>query len=149
MNETPSQTVGPFFSIGLRWLDGVGGGALEVTGRVFDGNGDPVPDALVEATAAASFRRAFTDADGVYRFRIDRPRAAAGQQRYVELSVFARGLLQRVLTRAYLAGGADPLLDALPPARRATLLADVEPGGARARFDIHLQGDRETVFLAW
>ena len=75
MNETPSQTVGPFFSIGLRWLNGVGDGALEVTGRVLDGAGDSVPDALVEASTADAFRRAFTDTDGVYRFRINRPRA--------------------------------------------------------------------------
>ena len=149
MNETPSQTVGPFFAIGMRWLDGVGDGALTLTGRVLDGNGDPVPDAVVEAWVARSFRRAFTDPGGAYRVQIDRPPVARAGQRYVELSVFARGLLQRVLTRAYLADGPDPFLDSLPPERRATLHAEVGADGSGARFDIHLQGDRETVFLAW
>src|SRR4051812_2277588 len=149
VNETPSQTVGPFFSIGLGRLAGEGDGPLELSGRVLDGDGEPVPDALVETVASGSFRRAFTDDDGRYRVRIESPPTGEGQQPFVELSVFARGLLQRVVTRAYLADGADPLLDALPSQRRATLLAEVDAAGTSARFDIHLQGEQETVFLAW
>ncbi len=147
MSETPSQTVGPFFAIGLRWLDGVGGGSVVLHGQVLDGDGNGVPDAVVEAVSRGSLRRSMTVPDGSYRIRVE-PSTHGGQP-YVELSVFARGLLQRVLTRAYLAGGPDPLLDTLAPERRATLLADVDAARTSARFDVHLQGEQETVFLAW
>lgn len=67
---------------------------------------------------------------------------------YVSVCVFARGLLHHLFTRAYLADGADPLLDALPAERRATLLAQPQEGAHRTyRFDIRLQGEGETVFL--
>jgi len=68
------------------------------------------------------------------------------------VSVFARGLLDRVVTRMYFpdeqtANAADPVLSSIAaPARRATLIAMPEPEG-ELRFDIHLQGDRETVFF--
>jgi protocatechuate 3,4-dioxygenase, alpha subunit len=138
--STPSQTVGPFFAVGMPPVDGVGSGWLR--GRVLDGAGEPVPDAVVEAWQddPAAFGRAATDADGRWAVRV--------HQRYVDLSVFARGLLNRVVTRVYFADDpADPVLAAVDPARRGTLIAATADDGYT--FDIHLQGPHETVFFAF
>ncbi|MDH2425602.1 protocatechuate 3,4-dioxygenase subunit alpha [Sphaerisporangium sp. TRM90804] len=162
-SQTPSQTVGPFFGRALPYDGGhelVGEddpAAVQITGRVLDGAGEPVPDALLEiwtgvngtrgtlrrtGTGASGFGRCATAPDGSYRFRTARPSGP-----YLALLVFARGLLRPVLTRVYLADGPDPLLDTLEPARRATLVA--RPDGPDAyRFDVRLQGEGETVFLA-
>jgi protocatechuate 3,4-dioxygenase, alpha subunit len=186
---TPSQTVGPFFAIGLPWPGGPQvvpdgtPGAIVVFGFVLDGAGEPVPDALVETWQAAPdgsfghpddprpdaqgsaftvaacrrFGRCPTEPDGTYRIVTLRPAALPyGDGRteapHLDVSVFARGLLDRVVTRIYFpdeeaANAADPVLSALPePARRDTLIAT--PGGAgRFRFDIRLQGEGETVFF--
>jgi protocatechuate 3,4-dioxygenase alpha subunit len=159
---TPPQTVGPFFSIGLPWPDGPevvargSDGAIVLSGTVYDGEGAPVPDALVETWQAPDpgcrgFGRAPTDDDGRWEIVTRKPERAEGEAPYVAVAVFARGLLDRVPTRVYFAdeeaaNAADPLLSSLDPERRATLIAAVEPGGYR--FDIHLQGARETVFFA-
>ena len=72
---------------------------------------------------------------------------------HLDVSVFARGLLDRVVTRVYFpdevpANEADPVLASIgDPARVATLVARPGPDPARLRFDIHLQSDRETVFF--
>ena len=162
--ETPSQTVGPFFAIGLPWPDGPtvverdSEGAIAVHGAVYDGDGAPVPDALVEtwqadpAPPARGFGRCPTDADGRWEIVTRKPAAAGGEAPHVAVAVFARGLLDRVPTRIYFAdeaeaNGADPLLAALDPDRRATLIAAAEDGGYR--FDIHLQGDHETAFFGF
>ncbi|GAA3445418.1 protocatechuate 3,4-dioxygenase subunit alpha [Planomonospora venezuelensis] len=158
---TPSQTVGPFFGHALPYETGPDlvpegyPGAITVTGRVFDGAGEPVPDALLElwlgetgtrgvlrrdGEGVSGFGRCATAPDGTYRFRTARP---AGP--YLALLVFARGLLCAVATRIYLQDGPDPLLDALDPERRATLLARAD--GDVHRFDVRLQGEGETVFL--
>jgi protocatechuate 3,4-dioxygenase, alpha subunit len=158
---TPSQTVGPFFGHALPYAGGPDlvpeghPGAITVTGRVFDGAGEPVPDALLElwlgetgtrgvlrrkGEGASGFGRCATAPDGTYRFRTARP---AGP--YLALLVFARGLLCAVATRVYLQDGPDPLLDSLEPARRATLIARED--GDVYRFDVRLQGEGETVFL--
>jgi protocatechuate 3,4-dioxygenase alpha subunit len=158
---TPPQTVGPFFAIGLPWEDGpdvVDRGApsaIALHGTVLDGDGAPVPDALIETwqepgPGCRGFGRCPTDAGGRWEIVTRKPAAAAGEAPYVAVAVFARGLLDRVPTRIYFAdeeeaNAADPLLSALDPGRRATLIAAAEPGGYR--FDIHLQGDDETVFL--
>jgi protocatechuate 3,4-dioxygenase alpha subunit len=159
---TPPQTVGPFFAIGLPWPDGPqvvdpgSAGAVTLRGVVYDGDGAPVPDALVEtwqsdpAPPARGFGRCPTDEDGRWAIVSRKPRAAGGEAPHIAVAVFARGLLHRVPTRVYFAdepeaNAADPLLSALPPERRATLIAAADDGGYR--FDIHLQGDRETVFL--
>jgi protocatechuate 3,4-dioxygenase, alpha subunit len=181
---TPSQTVGPFLHIGLPWPDGPyvvpdgTPGSVEITGRVFDGAGSPVPDALIETwqadaagrfahpddprgAAAAQpsgfrgFGRCPTDDDGVFRILTVKPGALPApdggtEAPHVDVSVFARGLLDRLVTRIYFAdeeaaNEADPVLAALPPDRRGTLVAAVRGGGYT--FDIHLQGDRETVFF--
>jgi len=159
---TPPQTVGPFFSIGLPWDDGPtvvepgSEGAIALRGTVYNGDGAPVPDAIVEtwqtdpAPPARAFGRCPTDGDGRWEIVTRKPAAAAGEAPHVAVAVFARGLLDRVPTRLYFgdepeANAADPLLSGLDSARRATLVATPEDGGYR--LDIHLQGDHETVFL--
>jgi protocatechuate 3,4-dioxygenase alpha subunit len=161
-DATPPQTVGPFFSIGLPWPDGPtvaepgSEGAIVLRGAVYDGEGAPVPDALIEtwqtdpAPPARGFGRCPTDADGRWEIVTRKPAAAGGEAPHVAVAVFARGLLDRVATRIYFgdepeANAADPLLSGLDPDRRATLIAAADDGGYR--FDIHLQGDHETAFL--
>ena len=92
------------------------------------------------------FGRAAVDRAGHYTFTTVRPGAPAdGRAPYILVTVFARGLLHHLFTRAYFAED-DPFLERVPVERRRTLL--VEQDGERSyRFDIHLQGDDETVFL--
>ena len=161
-DPTPPQTVGPFFSIGLPWPDGPAvvepgsDGAIVLRGIVYDGEGAPVPDALIEtwqsdpAAPSRGFGRCPTDGDGRWEIVTRKPAAAGGEAPHVAVAVFARGLLHRVATRIYFgdepdANAADPLLSGLDPDRRATLIAAAHDGGYR--FDIHLQGDHETAFL--
>jgi protocatechuate 3,4-dioxygenase alpha subunit len=137
VRPTPSQTVGPFFSIGLTWEDGPHvvpegtPGAFWILGGVFDGAGDPVSDAVVETWQAEGIGRSATDAEG--RFAIHTVAAP-----YIDALVFARGLLQGLVTRIYFEPPDDPAL--------ATLLAQPDGDGGY-RFDIHLQGERETIFF--
>jgi protocatechuate 3,4-dioxygenase alpha subunit len=159
LEVTPSQTVGPYFAIGLPWADGPvaadAPGAFTIAGTVFDGEGAPIPDALVETWQGArpgirGFARAPTGDDGTYAIRTVKPAAAAGQAPHIDVSLFCRGLLQRVVTRIYFAdeeaaNAADPVLARVPADRRDTLLATATADGYR--FDIHLQGDGETVFF--
>ena len=178
---TPWQTVGPFFHDALPYDTGsqvVGAdrpGAVTLRGHVYDGGGDPIPDALVEvwqadesgrfatdpgifeAPAADGFRgfgRCATDTDGRYAFTTVRPAGVptaegAPQAPHLAMSVFARGMLRRVVTRVYFDGvaenAADPLLTSLDAPRAATLVAVPEDDGYR--FDVRLQGADETVFL--
>jgi protocatechuate 3,4-dioxygenase alpha subunit len=163
---TPSQTVGPFFSIGLPWEDGPDvvpagtEGEIWLRGRVFER--EPVPDALIETWQAdpdgrydtpgfRGFGRCPTDADGNWAIRTLKPGASGGQAPHVAVSVFARGLLNRVVTRIYFpdeepANAADPVLAGLDEAARATLIAAREEDGYR--FDVRLQGPDETTFFA-
>ncbi|MEU2432197.1 protocatechuate 3,4-dioxygenase subunit alpha [Streptomyces sp. NPDC007861] len=166
---TPSQTVGPFYGYALPFP---GGGdiapaghpdTITVHGCVRDGDGAPVPDALLEFWQPAGrpgaprpgslrrngvdftgFGRVATDADGRWVVRTLPPRA---QTPYLSVCLFARGLTHHLFTRAYIG---EPPAEALPPAvpqeRRGTLLA-VPDGERTYRFDIHLQGEKETVFL--
>jgi protocatechuate 3,4-dioxygenase, alpha subunit len=180
---TPSQTVGPYLSIGLPWPDGPQvvapgtPGAIRIGGHLLDGAGDPVPDGLIETWQAdphgrfdhpddprgrsgggfRGFGRAATDEDGAWEIVTLKPGPVPGlgdtmQAPHIAVSVFARGLLNRVVTRIYFgdepeANAADPLLaDIADAAARATLIAEPVDGGYR--FDIHLQGPHETVFLA-
>jgi protocatechuate 3,4-dioxygenase, alpha subunit len=161
-------------------------GAIVIVGRVLDGAAEPVPDALVEtwqadpasrfdhpddprgpaSAAVAGFRgfgRCPTDAQGNYRIVTVRPGPlpcpdGGTEAPHIDVSVFARGLLDRVVTRIYFAdqaaaNAADPVLAAIAePWRRGTLVAAAEPGstpggGTEFRFDIRLQGERETVFF--
>jgi protocatechuate 3,4-dioxygenase alpha subunit len=175
---TPSQTVGPFLSIGLTWTDGHlvvpegTPGAIRISGVVRDGAGAPVPDGVIETWQAdpdgrfdhpddprgpsgsgfRGFGRCPTDEEGRYQIVTVKPGALGdGQAPHIDVTVLARGLLDRVVTRIYFpdeaeANAVDPLLSSLPPDRAATLVA--EPVGAgELRFDIRLQGEGETVFL--
>jgi protocatechuate 3,4-dioxygenase alpha subunit len=133
--KTPSQTVGPFFAIGLTRRDqGVlAPDGVELAGTVYDGEGEPIVDAVVEVYDARSERwgRCGTDGDGRYRFLVP-PETAR-----LEAYVFARGLLRHQLTRIYLDGGADAEDDSLVAAREGDAL----------RFDIRMQGDGATLFF--
>jgi protocatechuate 3,4-dioxygenase alpha subunit len=159
---TPSQTIGPFFAIALPWPDGPfvvpegTPGAITVSGRVFDGAGEPVPDALVEIWQAdpgfRGFGRCPTDAGGAYHFVTLRPGALPPEAPHLDVSVFARGLLDRLVTRIYLpdeeaANAVDPVLLLIKErSGRDTLIAG-QTGAGEFRFDIRLQGDGETVFF--
>ncbi len=167
LGPTPSQTVGPFFAFGLcvrpssELVDPGDARAIRIGGRVLDGEGEPVPDAMVElwqADESGSYRGDFgwarcgTDAEGRYSFLTVKPGRVAGQAPHLEVLVFARGLLKPVLTRVYFpdedaANAADPVLAAIPDdAGRATLVAAAEADGLR--FDVHLQGEQQTTFFA-
>jgi protocatechuate 3,4-dioxygenase alpha subunit len=169
---TPSQTVGPFFGFALPYDEGHElvpawrPDAVLLRGRVFDGAGEPVPDAVVEIRQAdadgrapaavgalrragngfSGFGRSATDGAGGYWFTTVKP---GGDNPYIAMLVFARGLLKPVATRVYFPEDAvaDPLLRGLEPERRETLIAARDERGYR--FDVRLQGDRETVFLAF
>ena len=184
---TPSQTVGPYFAIGLPWelgphavADGTPG-AIRIGGTVYDGAGAPIPDHLIETWQADPEGR-FADlhghggpsqlmgfrgfarcgqeeGDGTYEIVTVKPgptpappTLGGGEQApHIAVSLFARGMLHRVVTRIYFAdeeraNAADPVLAAVPAERRATLLA--QPTRDGYRFDIHLQGPDETVFFA-
>ncbi len=154
---TPGQTVGPFFGIALPRPGGEHlvppgtPGAMRLTGRVLEGEGAAVPDALLELCRPDAFGRAATDAEGRYSFTTSRPATPAGLP-FLALAVFARGLLDRLFTRIYLpapeaALAADPVLGRLPPERRSTLIA-VDDGDT-LHFDVRLQGAHETVFLTF
>jgi protocatechuate 3,4-dioxygenase alpha subunit len=146
--ETPSQTVGPFFSIGMTWHEARfvvaegAEGALWLRGRVFDGEGVAVPDAVVETWQAdpdfRGFGRSPTDEHG--RWAVHTRKTP-----HVDVAVFARGLLRQVLTRCYFDDAADPVLDALDPDARDTLIA--HRGDDGYVFDIHLQGTHATQFF--
>jgi protocatechuate 3,4-dioxygenase alpha subunit len=158
--------VGPFFSVGLAWLNrddlgapGVPGERVSIAGRVTDGDAQPVPDALLELWAPSfqGFGRVATDGDGRFRFSTPMPGATAGprgtrQAPHLVVSVFARGLQRRLVTRVYFAGEAgndsDFALSLVPAARRETLIArKPAPGGAAYEWSIVLQGPAETVFF--
>ena len=142
--RTPSQTVGPFFEICLtQWTAGpvADPDGVTIGGHVLDGAGDPVPDAMIETWDGALFARAGTDDEG--RWEVTTRKAP-----FLDVSVFARGLLNRVVTRIYFAdadNAADEVLNRVPEDRRSTLLA--QPEGDGYRFDIILQGEGETVFF--
>ncbi|NEE02935.1 protocatechuate 3,4-dioxygenase subunit alpha [Phytoactinopolyspora halotolerans] len=185
LGVTPSQTVGPFLHIGLPWPDGPyvvpegTAGAVWITGTVYDGAGQPVPDAVVETWQAdpdgrfdhpddprgaakpsipgfRGFARCDTDADGRYRVLTVKPGPlpcpdGGTEAPHLDVTVLARGLLDRVVTRIYFpdedaANAADPVMSAVPPDRRGTLVAEPDGDGG-LRFDIRLQGDGETIFF--
>ena len=183
-STTPSQTVGPYFAIGLSWPEGPHAvpertpGAIRITGVVYDGAGEPVPDNLIETwqadpeghfadlhgaggnSALPGFRgfarSGYEDGDGSYEILTLKPGpvpASDGSRQgpHIDVSVFARGMLNRCVTRIYFAdeseaNAADPILSRVPPERRETLIA--QPTADGYRFDIRLQGPGETVFFA-
>jgi len=150
---TPSQTVGPFYSIGLcrRRDDELATNGIALTGQLHDGQGHPIVDGMIEVFDASSGRwgRSGTDGSGRFHFVVSKPVGRAGAP-HLDVFVFARGLLRHQLTRVYFpdetdANAVDPVLSALGPDDRATLVA--RPDGDGLRFDIHMQGDHATVFF--
>jgi protocatechuate 3,4-dioxygenase, alpha subunit len=156
---TPSQTVGPYFTLGLRYSNELVADGLRLSGRILDGAGEPVPDAIVEiwqADEEGRYRpdfgwgRSGCDAEGRYSFATCKPGAVDGQAPHLTMLVFARGLLKPVLTRMYFpdeeeANSRDPILSAVD--NPATLVARPAAGGGM-EFDVRLQGEAETVFFA-
>ena len=177
LTATPGQTIGPFFAYALPYDRGNelvapgSPGTIRLHGVVTDGAGAPVPDALVEIwqadadgaipTAAGSlcrdgwtftgWGREATDRAGQYSFTTVKPGATRPDcVPFFAMTVFARGLLNRLFTRAYVPDDrltGDPLLASLPADRRRTLIATADEHGLR--FDIRLQGADETVFLRY
>jgi protocatechuate 3,4-dioxygenase alpha subunit len=184
--QTPSQTIGPFFKPSLiRSADETlarresRGERIVIVGRVLDGDGAPVDDAMVEIWQANAdgrydhpddlqeklidphfhgFGRAATDQQGCFRFETIKPGPVSAlgteqQATHINVSLFARGLLKRLVTRIYFPdeslNASDAILNAVPMARRSTLIARVESMSPQPtfRFDIVLQGESETVFL--
>jgi len=169
MERTPSQTVGPFFHEALRWRDGhrvafaEPGQDVVLVGRMLDGAGAPVADALVETwqqspagkTPASGksgnpcgFARVETQKDGTFRIETRMP---GGPAPYLDVTIVARGLLKPLRTRVYLAAEsamrADPALKPIADSPRlATLVA--RPEGKEYRWEVRLQGDGETVFFS-
>ena len=180
---TPSQTVGPYFAIGLPFAGGNlivpegTPGQIMITGTVYDGRGEVIPDHLIEfwqpdpegrfadmhghgeQSTLPGFRGfgrwGVEDGDGTYSMLTVKPGRVPGpngqlQAPHIDVTLFARGMLNRVVTRIYFADEAqanttDQALVTVPAARRNTLLAQPTAGGYR--FDIHLQGPGETVFF--
>jgi protocatechuate 3,4-dioxygenase alpha subunit len=152
LTRTPSQTVGPYFAIGLsrRVQNELVPGGTVLTGELVDGEGAAISDGLIEVWDGRHWGRCGTDADGRFSFVVAKPAADTGAP-HLHVLVFARGLLRHQLTRLYFpdeaaANAADPVLSALGEADRATLVAVDEKGALR--FDIRMQGDRATVFFA-
>jgi protocatechuate 3,4-dioxygenase alpha subunit len=189
---TPSQTVGPFFKYGLtpngqyEWNDAftsdlitpdASGERIRVEGKVLDGDGAPVPDAMLEIWQADAqgrfadpqdgralpnanfhgFGRVGTDSEGLYAFDTIKPGSVVDphglpQAPHLLLAVFARGMLRHLYTRIYFddekANASDPVLAIVSEERRPTLIAARTKGAPAAyHIDIRLQGDDETVFF--
>ncbi|MGO9302771.1 MAG: protocatechuate 3,4-dioxygenase subunit alpha [Candidatus Korobacteraceae bacterium] len=166
LQATTSQTVGPYFKIGLQWLnrdnlvgEGVSGERVTIQGRVFDGDGTPVPDAILEIWQANAhgkyghpedtlnkplepgfkgYGRVPVSAEGVFRFDKIKPGPVPepnGEEQapHLVVSVFMRGVLRRLVTRIYFPdeprNAADLILNLVEPARRPTLVAKKTAGG--------------------
>jgi protocatechuate 3,4-dioxygenase alpha subunit len=155
---TPSQTVGPYYSIGLcRQRDNElapaeDPAAVRLVGRLLDGAADPV-DGMIELWDRVGRRwgRSGTDADGRFTFTVAKPAGEGEDAPRLDVHVFARGLLKHQLTRIYFpdeeeANASDPVLSSFDDDVRATLVAEQEDGALR--FDIRMQGEGATVFFA-
>lgn len=177
---TPGQTIGPFYGFALPYeggeflVDRSHPQAVRLHGTVYDGHGDPIPDSMLEIWQAdadgnisqapgslirdgytfTGFGRVAVDNAGHYDFTTVNPGPTdPGKAPFILMTVFARGLLNRLFTRIYLpedteALAQDPLLSSLPEERRRTLIAERGDDGS-LRFDLHLQGQDETVFLSY
>jgi protocatechuate 3,4-dioxygenase, alpha subunit len=181
---TPSQTVGPYFAIGLPWDIGPHAvpadtpGAIRITGTVYDGAGTPVPDFLLETWQAdpeghfadlhgygersslpgfrGFARYGLEEGDGRFEIVTVKPGPVPGpgqttQAPHIDVTLFARGMLNRCVTRIYFAdeaqaNGADPILARVPAERRHTLIA--QPTDHGYELEIRIQGENETVFFA-
>jgi protocatechuate 3,4-dioxygenase, alpha subunit len=184
LQATTSQTVGPYFAIGLTRLrtvnlvgSGVSGEKITIAGCVLDADGKPVPDAVLETWQANShgkyahpedhqnkpleqgfqgYGRIAVDENGKFLFTTIKPGAVPGpdgemQAPHIAVSVFARGLLLRLVTRIYFpeesANADDPVLNLIEPARRGTLIARRTAVEGALGWNVILQGADETVFF--
>jgi len=189
LRETPSQTVGPFFAYGLTAVQygydftsiaddlmvdpGTDTNRISITGCVYDGQGNVVPDAMIElwqVDASGKYRTAPIDKSrenfigfgrlgtgtqpgNEYRFTTVRPGVIGEQAPHINVILFMRGSLLHLYTRIYFddekSNEKDPLLNFISTERRHTLIAKrmERIGNAEYRFDIHMQGDKETVFF--
>ena len=156
--RTPSQTVGPFYSIGLcrrpdnELVPPDDPGAVRLRGRLLDGEGAGI-DGMIELWDGERWGRSGTDAaaDGAFEFVVAKPGPREDGAPRLDVVVFARGLLKHQFTRVYFpdeaeANDADPVLAALPETDRGLLVAEPEDGALR--FDIRMQGDGAAVFFA-
>jgi len=156
--RTPSQTVGPYYAIGLclrpdnELVPPDGDGAIRLRGRLVDGEGNGI-DGMLELWDGENWGRSATgdDGDGRFEFVVRKPPPRYGEAPHVDVVVFARGLLKHQFTRLYFpdeadANERDPILSKLNEDDRATLVAEPADGGLR--FDIRMQGARATVFFA-
>jgi protocatechuate 3,4-dioxygenase alpha subunit len=174
LHATTSQTVGPYLHIGLTRMiienlapGRVPGERVVIEGRVLDGDGSPVNDALLEIWQADSrgrygtksflgFGRSATDDKGMFRFQTIKPGRVPGpggklQAPHIAVNVFMRGQLKQLVTRIYFPGdpanGADPVLGLVPASRRATLIAQKRGKAGALEWNVILQGKGETVFF--
>jgi protocatechuate 3,4-dioxygenase alpha subunit len=184
LQATTWQTVGPYFRIGLEYLDtfdlapaGTAGERIAVEGSVLDGEGNPVPDAVIEiwqansngeyacaagaavdapSAAFTGFGRIPTDNEGKFRFTTIRPGQVPGpggvmQAPHLAVRVMMRGLLKSLVTRMYFPSEAiasDPILQLVPEQRRETLIATLDASReSTLLWNIELQGANETVFF--
>lgn len=175
LHATTSQTVGPYLHIGLTWLiteklapGSVPGKRVTIAGRVLDGDGKPVNDALVEIWQADShgkyggkrfrgFGRSATDDEGAFRFHTIKPGRVPGpggtlQAPHILVSVFMRGQLKQLVSRIYFpdepSNAEDPVLALVPAGRRGTLVAKKVRGKpGTLEWNLILQGRDETVFF--
>jgi protocatechuate 3,4-dioxygenase alpha subunit len=172
---TPFQTIGPYFAVAMPApghdrlaADSVPGERIRLEGRLLDGAGEPVPDGLIETWQAdaeghyrtsgdgfVGFGRVPTDSAGGFGLDTVRPGSVPGpggpvQAPHILVSVLARGILTRLVTRIYFAdepaNQSDSVLAMVPEARRRTLIAERTADG-RFRIDLVLQGPSETVFF--
>ncbi len=169
--QTPSQTVGPYFAYGLtpeqygydfkslvanELIDPLHPDAIHIMGRVLDGNGEVIPDAMVELWHIDEERMAFgrfgTGTDATHRFRFSalKPKSVQGNAPYFSLIIFMRGQLLHSYTRLYFEdeialNASDKVLQLVPEDRRSTLIAS--KNGKVYTFDVHMQGPNETVFF--
>ena len=156
---TPFQTVGPFLSLGLRVGTESGadaGAAITISGRLLDGDGQGIPDGVLEFwhPHLTMLRRSLTAPDGSFLVRVSRPQALQADGRthapHLAVRVLGRGILTQYYTRLYFPDEAstatDPILALVPETRRHTLIATaLSPG--EYRFDVVVQGAGETVFF--
>ena len=182
MKQSASQTVGPYFRIGLIYgepqndlvNEQTSGERITLTGVVSDGDGEPIPDAMIEIWQPdangifnhpldplkeqadphfSGFGRAENRNAGKYEFKTIKPGGRDGMSPYINVHVFARGMLVHALTRIYFsdesANAEDPVLNSVDSERRHTLIATLEEsdGPPVYRFDIRMQGENETVFF--
>ena len=159
MVPTASQTVGPFFSIGLAPLcqdaKVKSACALTVRGTIFDGDGKPIPDAVLEFWRSGEFARVSTSDDGAFSVGLNSLPEQSGKNvaRHFEVLIFMRGLLKPVYTRVYLVDAQslerDPALKMVSQERVATLTATPTQAPNEYEWNVLMQGENETVFFEY